>query len=448
MRTKIILFLLLSYFGTCQAQSYEFSYSPKSIDSLDNYLTKITNNKINEFGVNQRKKVKEILLERKVSFLKNVKDSTFIFDPTLTGFLQEIVAEIYRSNPQIDTKDFYFLINKSLIPNAACYGNGIFSINLGLFTLIENNDEMAFIICHELAHHILKHTDKTLEEYIKTFSSKVVKQQLNSAFNKKYGRRSAVTLLLKDLNFNFMKRSRSSETQADSLGFTLFKNTKFNKQASLNILKKLELTDGIIFNNPINLKQNFNYKEYPFKDVWIENEDKMFDTTESSNDFTLDKDSLKTHPDIPFRINNILQNYNITATNSNDNKIALIKQKTVDNSIKIFLDTSKLDFALYQLLALHEKNELDQKTFISQVSNLLKKVYLLKEHHVFGKYVGPINSFSEEIYINQIRLFLNNIELKDLKKIGYYFCQKNELISKNDTEFQNAYTFFKGLNKN
>lgn len=448
MKTNHFFFLFLLSFGICQAQHAKFSYLPHSIDSLENYLTKITSTKIKEFGASEQKKAKEILLERKVSFLKNVKDSTFIFDKTINGFLQKILVEIYRSNPQIDTKNFYFLINKSLIPNAACYGNGIFSVNLGLFTLIENNDEMAFIICHELSHHILKHNDKAIEEYIKTFNSKDIKQQLNTASNKKYGRRSAVTLLLKDLKFNFMKRSRSAETQADSLGFVLFNNTKYNKQASINILKKLDLTDGMFFNNPTNLKQNFTFDEYPFKDAWIEKEDKMFDTTESVNDLQDNKDSIKTHPDIPLRIENIIHNYKITSTNPTKNEIGLVQKKTAENSIKIFFDDSKLDFALYQLLSLHEKDELDKKAFNSYVAYLLKKAYVLKEKHTFGKYVESVNSFSEEKYINEIRLFLNNLQLKDLRKIGYYFCQKNELISKDDTQFQDSYTFFKSINKN
>lgn len=344
-------------------------------------------------------------------------------------------------------KDFYFLINKSLIPNAACYGNGLFSVNLGLFTLIENNDEMAFIICHEIAHYILKHNDKALEEYIQTFSSKDTKQQLNAASNKKYGRRSAVTLLLKDLQFNFMKRSRSAETQADSLGFILFNKTKYNQQASINILKKLGSTDGILFNNPTNLKQNFTFEEFPFKEAWIAQEDKMFDITEKVNDLEFDKDSTKTHPDIPLRIKNIIQNHTLSATNPTKNEIDLVQQKTAENSIKIFFDDSKLDFALYQLLSLYEKEELDKKAFTSHVAHLLKKAYVLKEKHAFGKYVEPVSSFSEEKYINEIRLFLNNLELKDLRKIGYYFCLENELLSKEDTEFQNAYTFFKSLNK-
>ncbi|HEX9152124.1 MAG TPA: M48 family metallopeptidase, partial [Flavobacterium sp.] len=437
MKTNLLCFLLLSYFGIGQAQNSGFSYSPHSIDSLETYLTKITTTKINEFDPGQQKKVKEILLERKASFLKNVQDSTFIFDKTIDGFLQKILTEVYRSNPQIDTKDFYFLINKSLVPNAACYGNGIFSVNLGLFALIESNDEMAFIICHELSHYLLKHNDKALEEYIKTFRSRDVKQQLNTASNQKYGRRSAVATVLLDLKFNFMKRSRSAETQADSLGYTLFNNTRYNKQASVNILKKLDRTDGVLFNSPTNLKQNFTFEEYPFKEAWIEKEAKMFDITESANDLEVDKDSLKTHPDIPLRIENIMHNYKITTTDATAAEIGLVQKKTAKNSIKIFFDDSKLDYALYQLLSLRDKNELDNKSFTSYVAYLLQKAYILKERHVFGKYVGPVNSFSDEKYINEIRLFLNNLELKDLRKIGYYFCQKNELISKDDAEFQN-----------
>jgi hypothetical protein len=448
LKTFFLLFLSLFYFGNSQAQNYAFTYSPNNIDSLEIYLNKITNTKINEFDIHQQKKAKEILLERKASFFKNIKDSTFIFDKTINGFLQKILTEIYHSNPQIDAQNFYFLINKSLIPNAGCYGNGIFSVNLGLFNLIENDDEMAFIICHELSHHLLKHNDKTLQEYIKTFSSKEIKEQLNTASNKKYGRRSAVSLLLKDLKFNFMKRSRNAEIQADSLGFILFNKTKYNKQASINILKKLDTTDDMLFNNPTNLKQIFTFEKYPFKEAWIEKEDKLFDTTESVNDLEIDKDSMKTHPDIPIRIKNIIHNYKIATTNPTKNEIDLIQKKTSKNSIKIFFDESKLDFALYQLLSLHEKKELDEKAFNGYIAYLFKKVYSLKEKHVFGKYVGPVNPFSEEKYINEIRLFLNNLELKDLRKIGYYFCLKNELVSKDDSTFQDAYTFFKSLNKN
>jgi hypothetical protein len=431
-----------------QSQNKGFTYLPGNLDSLETYISATTSNKIKSFDIAQQKKAKEVLQERQISFLQSIKDSSFIFDKKIDKYLQTILIEIYKSNPQIENKDFYFLVNKSLIPNAACYGNGIFTINLGLFNLAESDDEIAFVLCHELSHYILKHNDKSLQEYLKTITSKELKQKLRTASNIEYGRRAAVASLLKDLKFNFMKHNRTAEMQADSLGLALFHKTKYSKDASITMLKKLDLADGMIFSNQTNLKQNFDFTEYPFKEVWVQKEDKLFDTSESVNDLKLDKDSLKTHPDIPLRIENILKNQILSNSNLTKDELILIKKEISENSIQIYSDSYKLDIVLYQLLSLHEKGQLDDQTFNLAITSLLRKVYNLKEKHVFGKYIEPVNAFSEEKYLNEIRLFLSNIELKNIRKIGYYFCQKNENLFKDNTAFQENFSFFKKLNQN
>jgi hypothetical protein len=445
---KAFYLLLLFCFATVYSQNKSFIYTPNNIDSIQNYINKITTKKIGSFDIKNQKKVKEILLERKETFYKSIKDSSFIFDKNINSYLQTILTEIYHSNPQIDSKDFYFLINKSLIPNAACYGNGIFTVNLGLFNLADNNDEIAFVICHELSHYILSHNDKSLLEYIQTFNSKDVQKKLNTASNLKYGRRAAVTSLLSDLKYNFMKHSRSDEIQADSLGMILFNKTKYNKQAAVSALKKLDFDEGMIFNSPTNLKQNFTFKDYPFKEAWIQKDNKLFDIDQSANDFQLNKDSLKTHPDIPLRIKTILGNNKLSATNSSGEQLDIIKKKVAENSFRIYYDGNRYDYALYQILSLHENGDIDDLTHIKAISTLFKKIFLLKQNHVFGKYVEPANAFSEEKYINEIRIFLNNLELKNVRKIGYYFCAENEFKAQDDKLFQDNFTFFKNLNLN
>ncbi|MDR6846304.1 M48 family metallopeptidase [Flavobacterium granuli] len=445
---KVFCLILLLCFSVANSQNKSFIYTPNNIDSIQNYINKITTNKIGSFDIKNQKKIKEILLERKETFFKSIKDSSFIFDKNINNYLQTVLAEIYRSNPQIDNKDFYFLISKSLIPNAACYGNGIFTINLGLFNLAENNDEIAFIICHELSHYILNHNDKSLLKHIQTFNSKDVKKKLSAASNLKYGRRAAVTSLLSDLKYNFMKHSRNDEIQADSLGIVLFSKTKYSQQAAVTALKKLDFDEGMVFNNQTNLKQNFNFKDYPFKEVWTEKEDKLFDITQSANDFALDKDSLKTHPDIPLRIETILHNNKLSSTSPSKELLDLVKKKVAENSFRIYYDSNRYDYALYQILSLHENQDIDDLTYTKAISTLFKKIFLLKQNHVFGKYVEPANTFSEEKYVNEIRLFLNNLELKNVRKIGYAFCAENELKAKDDVLFQDNFSFFKNLNQN
>ncbi|PWB21967.1 M48 family metallopeptidase [Flavobacterium sp. HTF] len=445
---KIFYLAILLHFGMVQSQNKGFTYTPDNMDSLENYISNVTGNKIKTFDAAQQKKAKEVLLDRKESFLKSIKDSTFIFDKKINKYLQNLLSQIYKSNSQIDHSGFYFFINKSLIPNAACYGNGIFTVNLGLLNLADSDDEIAAVICHELSHYILKHNDRALKAYLETFNSKENKQKINAAANLKYGRRAAVATIMKDLKFNFMDHSRKDEMQADSLGYVLYNKTAYNKQAYVDILKKLDFSDGMIFSAPTNLKQTFNFNDYPFKENWLLQDDKLFDTKESVNDFELNKDSLKTHPDIPLRVESIIKANKLSSTKSRTEDLALIKKRISENSIEIYLDASKLDIALYQLLSLHEKGEINDASFNEAVTSLLRKVYLFKEAHVFGKYIGQVNPFSEEKYLNEIRLFLNNIELKNIRKIGYYYCQKNETAFKDNTVFQDNFTFFKKLNQN
>lgn len=444
---KTLFFLTILFsFSQLSAQTQKFSYAPKSLDSLKTYLTKVTTNKIQSFDKSCQKKAKEIHEASKEEFIKGIKDSTYIFDKELNNSLNKILSEIYKANPQIDHKDFYFLIDVSPIPNAACYGNGIFTINLGLFSMVENEDELAYIMCHEFSHYLLKHGDKSLTHHIQTFNSKDTKQKINKAASLEYGRRAAVSEVLKNLGYSFKKRSRNDEIQADSLGLILFKKTRYNLEASITGLKKLDMADDMLYSNPTNLKNVFSFETYPFKDRWITPEGKLFDIKEKADDYQFDKDSLKTHPDVPLRIENLKKNFNINATANTTTEILKIQKRIIENSVKIYTENFKLDFTLYQLLALRQRELLDDNQFYSATAYILKKSYQLKENHTFGKHSSQVSPFSDKKNYDEIKLFLNNLELKELRKLGLYFCQKNEAKVKDDPVFKDAYTFFQKLN--
>ena len=189
---KLLCLITLFAVGICASQSVDFKYNPEKPDSLEAYIAKVNANKAKAFDPKLQKKVAELLSERKTAMIEDIKDSAFIFDATINRSLKKILSEIYRANPRIDHKDFYFLINKSMIPNAACYGNGIFSVNLGLFTLIETDDELAAVISHELAHFLLKHTDKSIEQHIATLESRELKSKIDNVEKLKYGRGAAI----------------------------------------------------------------------------------------------------------------------------------------------------------------------------------------------------------------------------------------------------------------
>ncbi len=435
------------HFGIAKAQDISFLYIPKNKDSILNYINKVNENKKAKLNTKHNKEIKKIIAERNVNFIKNINDSTYIFDPRISKYLNKILAEIYQSNSEINNKDSYFFINKSPIPNASCYGNGIFTVNLGLFGLMQNDDELAYILCHEIAHSILEHNDKSLLSYVEKYNSKDVKHKIRDVNRQEFGKRKAISLLIKDLNYNFLRHSRKAESQADSLGLVLFSKTKYKKSASIDALKRLDFVDDRIFNDDINLKNHFDFSEYPFKEAWLTKEETLFDLKESSSDYSLDKDSIKTHPGISIRIDELQKLLKSdTKTTLEFSEIQLIKKIVSDNSIAIFLNDLKLDFALYQTLLKYDQKQLDEQTYCNTVSLILKKTYELKKNHTFGKYLSPINTFSDEKYLNEIRQFLQNIELKSIRKIGLLFCLKYQSSMQNNPDFIKTTNYFNNLN--
>ncbi len=443
---KLLLLLLIFSGSHTFAQKKAFEYKPKNLDSLQQYIASITSKKSKSFPANHQKEITKILEERKESFIKGIKDSSYIFDRRINKYLNGILTEIYKSNSNLNTSDFYFFIDKSPIPNAACYGNGIFTVNLGLFDLVQSDDELAFIICHEIAHYALKHNDQSLLNHVQTMNSKETKKKISTVKKQRYNRRQATYTLIKNLSYNFQKRSRKAEMQADSLGFAMFSRTKFNKIGAEKALQRLHETDSLLFTTDTKIRSHFNFEGYPFKEAWLTPDETLFDIKEKSDDLAFDKDSLKTHPDMPVRIEQLRKSYNKAGIIHASAELAEVKKIASENSIAVSMDKFSLDMALYQVLSLKERGEVDHKSYCNIVADLLRKSYELKQSHSFGKYVGPISPFSDEKYLNEVRLFLQNIELKNLRKIGYHFCLAHQSEMQGDDDFSQTTAFFSKLN--
>ena len=441
-----ILGLLLGL--SSAAQSIKLEYLPKNADSLKAFVSSLVVRKAKEFGPEHQKKIQEALDERRDHFLKTITDSSYIYNSELNNYLKKVLAKIYAGNPQIRHDQFYFFIDRSPVPNAGCFGNGIFTVNLGLFAFLESEDQLASVLCHEIAHYELKHNDKSMLRHIQTLNYKDTKKKISQIKGQRYGRRQALIQLQKELGYNFMKRSRTAEMEADSLGLTLFAKAGFDKAGAIGSLKKLKESDSLLFSTNTNLRSRFNFDTYPFKEGWLEPETKLFEIKEMADDMALDKDSLKSHPNIDKRLEKLFRLSRISDAHDTPGSYHDIRNLAGLYMIQSAMDGSRLDIALYQALSMAESGKLDEQVYGKTVASLLKRTYDLKQSHKFGKYVSPVSPFSEEINLNELRLFLNRLELKNIRKIGHYFCQKYRDQIKNDPEFEQITAYFQALNPN
>lgn len=450
MKAFLIITLLLFNPVLFFAQtSMAVRYEPFSKDSLVNFINRVSDKKITKFNSKYKKDVKAILLDRNERMVEKIKDSGFIFDSKINQYVGKIFKEISASNPSIVPSDFYFLVDKSGVPNASCYWNGIFTINLGLLNFIQSDDELAAVIAHEIAHYQLNHSENSMLRNLDLLHSKQTKKKAKAINRAHYGKNRAYLDLMEELNYNFTKRSRKDELQADSLGFVFFKKTRFQKRAFVTALENLKNADSIVFNENAQLKVHFNFESYPFKEAWLVKDEALFNIKESASDYKFDKDSMKTHPDIPLRIEVIKKMLIGTDSESKSSNDSLpeIKKRASLLVVQSAIDAKQIDFALYQTLVLYNRKEVDEKTFCAITAKLLQSIYQLKEQHKFGRYISTMSAFSDEVNLDELRQFLHNLELKNIRKIGMNFCQKHADVMGNDSDFIQVKSYFNQLNQ-
>jgi hypothetical protein len=232
------------------------------------------------------------------SLLQAFKDDDLIYDTLLlnkcNGILNRIIAG--NKNFRFDTIKVY--ISRSISANAACWGEGTLMVNAGLFLWVDNDDELALVLAHEIAHQLLNHVENKIKGMIATLTSDELKQEIKNIKKADYGKYERLKKLMKGMSIETGKHSVYKESEADSLGVILIKNANFNISNASRILLKLDHVDelftsdklyvlkDIIDKAPVDLSYfNVKTKYNGLSNVAI--------TMNADKDF----DSIKTHPD-------------------------------------------------------------------------------------------------------------------------------------------------------
>ncbi len=139
---------------------------------------------------------------------------------------------------------WHFMILNSNDINALSCPGGIVLINKGLCDLATNEDELAAILAHEVAHITLQHGIQSVEKAKMTAAWTTLghegTQQLGSdealELSESYGD------IVDDVTMNLVTRgySRDSEQQADSLAVHILSKAGYDPMALVTILEKME----------------------------------------------------------------------------------------------------------------------------------------------------------------------------------------------------------------
>lgn len=418
---------------SAQMEVWEFSPSPiadtipPEIHSFLKY--KLTNTSQEVLRGHQGLFIKKAYKNHFAQIVKLFNNGYFMIESELTDYLRLITNKILVANPKIpvDVRVYGF---RSDAPNAVSYGNGVVSIMLGLVERFESEDQVAFVICHELAHYYLKHTESSIEEYAALASGKDFKKKMAKADRSLYGRYSRLKELLLDVDLTLKKHSRLHEFEADSLALQFFLRANYEPKEALRALQTLDAADEAFYKDTINFKSHFNFDEYPFKDSWTKY--KRSTTWHKQID---DTDTAKTHPSCAKRILAVSRQLQTQFDTDESTQSLDFKYNTLAAFELIESDFYYKNYGLALFRSLQLIERFPTSAYLhAMIGKCLYKLYEYQKAHQLGKVLEQPDPRFDESY-DRFLTFIHSLRLTELASLSYYYLAGQPEIYYKDEEF-------------
>ena len=442
---SLLCVLLSAYSVAINAQSEVYKLGgadPVILQSLTDKHENVYKQTIAGLPAEYKKDLLELYKARWENAKQKFEDKEIYTSLQASAYLNSIVTEITGSNSILANLPLNCYFSRSGNPNASYVGEGIILINMGLVIKLENESQLAYVICHEIAHQYLKHSENTIRNYVTRMNSKQVQDELKKIRGSQYGRSQPLEKLSNSITFNTRRHVRQNESEADSLAIALLKNTRFDPSeaiAALGILDKID-TDTISTNEL--LKKMFNAEQYPFQQKWIAREEGLLGGHAKLKTDELE-DSLKTHPDCKVRIAKLepviselsgIYNKNVIDSSTFKHISKLFRYEIVEYAYS----SGNYGRSLYFTLELLQNMPSDPY-LISNIGRLFNGMYYAQKDHHLNNFVDlPAPAYPP--HYNQLLQFIQNLYLENIASINFHFLNRYQNKLKDYPPFQEAYT--------
>lgn len=166
-------------------------------------------------------------------------------DPILDGYLNELGARLL-SGIENRVRDYTFFIVKDLGINAFAVPGGFIGVNIGLIARAQNQDQLASVLAHEIAHIRLTHSLQMMQKSSSVGNAAML-SILAGLLLGGYDSEIASALVFgsaagsQQTMINF---TRENEYEADRLGMTLLQNGNFDAQGMVDFFKLMQRAAG------------------------------------------------------------------------------------------------------------------------------------------------------------------------------------------------------------
>jgi Zn-dependent protease with chaperone function len=440
--TCLLLFLFIPCCIYPQESYHQLRRSESEESSLLSAIKQRYDKDVSTLKGNNKKYLQQVYKERFEEINKNFSDKLVVSDPQVNSYLSSITKEIVDENPFIHPAELRILFSYGWWPNASSMGEGTILFNIGLFHRLENEAQVAFVICHELSHYYLDHSNKSIERYVNSVNSDEFQKKIKAIQKTEYRQNQQAEVLLKGLTFNSRRHSREFEQQADSMAIQLMKHTPYDLRESLRTLALLDSVDKDKYNIPLELPKRFNFEYFPFKKSWIQSSTIRFGEMQKETSKDLD-DSLKTHPDCRIRIQKIepdVQKFYSPGSKKfivSENTFEKLKKQFDYEIIQYCFDNDNISRCLYYALEMSAIFPGDVY-FHTMIGKCLNSIYTHQQNHELGKIVDLPGSEVNNQY-NTLLKMLQNLRLSEISSISYYYLLQHVSEFSGHPEFSHVF---------
>lgn len=456
--TCFTVFLLARLFPA-KAQDI-ISYNPFKDDSVVlTSLMKATSQKLQSdkaglTGENKKYIAKEY--QERFDYLKIMYDhKAFVTDAKASAYLSSILNIIIRSNPSLALLKPTVLFSKVYWPNAASFGEGTLVFNISLFNRLKTEAQAAFILCHELSHLYLDHSNKAIVRYVNTLYSREFQEELKDINKNEYLKGQRLKGLIKNISFKSRRHSRDHESEADSMALELLKNTGFDVQESLSALALLDSVDKEKYAGRLYLDKQLNFAAYPFQPRWIRVKSISLGEAMGATDKaeSKDEDSLKTHPDCSARIAR-LRPKSISYFNTSQQRFLVdpayfdtLVYRCDRERIAYCYDQEQVGRSLFYSLQMFSTHS-NESFLATMIGKCFKTIYTAQQQHYLGRITDLPSGLKEKTEYDIFLQFLQNLRLEEVAALGFRFMEQQEPKFKNDLLFMKEYNALKTIFSN
>jgi Zn-dependent protease with chaperone function len=416
----ILVMLLTSVCYTQSAAVGSDTLSSKACNALlrVDYAKKFTaSNKNIASESNARKNIiKGIYSEIQDSFLEKMQRNNFICDEKSDKYLQGLLGEILSKN-KITATDYRILLSRDSDANAYNTGDGTIVINYGLFMTIDNEDELVFVISHEIGHQYLSHIKNDIESFAKLSTSEAIIKKTREIQNQKYGKATMAGNLLKNISYQNYRQRRAREFEADSVGFVFYRKTGRNQQAPIQILSKLK--DSDLEKDSLTVadyRAIFDKNGYKLKASYFEEEKSLF--SQYDNEKRFEVDSLRSHPACQARMDMIGKQVQGKTSQTFTNAAFLTEVKAaapIQNLYNLYF-SENYGLSLYEALKQY-KSDSTNPLLMEIIRLNLGKIMAARISYTINRYVPGVDNKENTDSLNRFITLLNNIRISDFETI-------------------------------